>query len=289
MLLAKLYLNAEVYTGSAHFADVITALAPVLGSTAYTLDANYLHLFLADNNTSPEIIFAVPFDGKRTQSFGGTTFLTHAETGNAIAPATVGIEGGWFGLRVRPQVSALYPGLPGPDHRANYFVTAGQADTMSSLTDFNQGYLVSKYRNVKADGTPGQVQAFSDVDYPMFRLGDAYLMYAEAVLQGGGGTRAQALTYVNDLRQRAYGNTSGNIIDAQLTLQFLLDERSRELLWEGHRRTDLIRFGAFTDAVVWNWKGGVKPGRVTESFRNLFPLPASELTANPHLTQNTGY
>jgi hypothetical protein len=123
----------------------------------------------------------------------------------------------------------------------------------------------------------------------MFRLADAYLMYAEAVLRGGGGTRAQALTYVNDLRQRAYGNTSGNITDTQLTLPFLLSERARELLWEGHRRTDLIRFGAFSDNAVWQWKGDVQAGRLTESFRNLYPLPASELTANPHLTQNTGY
>jgi hypothetical protein len=289
MLLAKLYLNAEVYTGAAHFADVNATLQPILSSEAYSLDPSYQHLFLADNNTSNEIIFAVPFDGKHTQSFGGTTFLTHAETGNGISPTVTGIEGGWYGLRVRPEVSSLFPGLPGADHRADYFYTSGQTESMTSLTDFGKGYLVSKYRNVKSDGTPGQIPAFSDVDYPMFRLGDAYLMYAEAVLRGGGGTRAQALTYVNDLRQRAYGNTSGNITDAQLTLPFLRDERARELLWEGHRRTDLIRFGAFTDAVVWQWKGGTQTGQVTESFRNLYPLPASELTANPHLTQNTGY
>jgi len=128
-----------------------------------------------------------------------------------------------------------------------------------------------------------------DVDYPMFRLGDAYLMYAEAVLRGGGGTRAQALAYVNALRQRSWGNANGNITDAQLTPGFLKDELSRELFWEGHRRTDLVRFGQFTDQGIWAWKGGVKAGKVTESFRNLYPLPASELLANPNLTQNPGY
>ena len=80
----------------------------------------------------------------------------------------------------------------------------------------------------------------------MFRLADAYLMYAEAQLRGGGGDRAQALAYVNALRQRAYGNASGNITDAELTCDFILDERGRELLWEAHRRTDLVRFGLFT-------------------------------------------
>jgi len=290
MLLAKLYLNSVVYTGTDHYADVIPALQPVLAPGVYQLDPVYQHLFLADNNTSPELIFAVPFDGLHTQSYGGTTFLTHAETGNGITPASVGIEGGWYGLRVRKEVSLLYPSIPGPDHRADYFYTAGQDISMTTLTDFGKGYLTSKYRNVKSDGSPGQVPGYSDVDYPMFRLGDAYLMYAEAVLRGGGGTRAQALLYVNALRDRAYGNTSGDITDPQLTLPFLKDERSRELLWEGHRRTDLIRFdNAFTSGGVWQWKGNVLNGTPTEDFRNLYPLPASEVIANPNLTQNTGY
>jgi hypothetical protein len=290
MLLAKLYLNAHVYTGTDHYADVITALGPVLAPSVYQLDPSYQHLFLADNNTSPELIFVVPFDGKHTQSYGGTTFLTHAETGNDINPATTGIEGGWFGLRVRKEVSLLYPSIPGPDHRADYFTTSHQDISITNLTDFGKGYLTSKYRNVKSDGSPGQLPNFSDVDYPMFRLGDAYLMYAEAVLRGGGGTRPQALTYVNALRQRAYGNASGNITDSQLTLDFIKDERSRELLWEGHRRTDLIRFDdAFTTSAKWEWKGNQPAGAFTESFRDLYPLPASEVIANPNLQQNTGY
>ncbi len=289
MLLAKLYLNAQVYTGTDHSADVIGALAPVLATGTYTLDPSYQHLFLADNNTSPELIFVVPFDGKHTQSYGGTTFLTHAETGDAIQPATVGITGGWYGLRVRKEVSLLFPGLPGPDHRADYFVTQDQTLSMTTLTDFSKGYLTSKYRNVKSDGTPGSDLGFSDVDYPMFRLGDAYLMYVEAVLRGGGGTREQAVAYVNALRERAYGDASGDIGDADLTLPFLLAERSRELLWEGHRRTDLVRFSTFTEGGTWEWKGAVQAGQPTETFRNLYPLPASEIIANPNLKQNTGY
>jgi hypothetical protein len=289
MLLAKIYLNAEVYTGTGHYGDALTALAPVLSAAGYQLDPNYQHVFLADNNTSPEIIFAVPFDGLKTQSYGGTTFLTHAAVGGSLDPHSVGLDGGWGGTRVRPEVSTLFPGLPGPDHRADFFFTTGQTLDVTNLTDFNKGYMAPKFRNITSTGAPGSNPGFSDVDFPMFRLGDAYLMYAEAVLRGGGGTRAQALLYVNALRDRAYHNTSGDITDGQLTLPFLLDERARELMWEGHRRTDLVRFGAFTDSKVWEWKGGTATGQVTESFRNLYPLPASEVIANPNLTQNTGY
>jgi hypothetical protein len=89
-------------------------------------------------------------------------------------------------------------------------------------------------------------------------------------MRGGGGTRAQALTYVIALRQRAYGKTSGNITDAQLTLDFIRDERARELFWEGHRRAYLIRFDRFTTNGVWAWKGNVAAGRTTEAFRNLY-------------------
>jgi starch-binding outer membrane protein, SusD/RagB family len=126
----------------------------------------------------------------------------------------------------------------------------------------------------------------------MFRLADAYLMYAEAVLRGGtGGDAGQALQYVNQIRERAYGNSSGNITAGQLTLDFILAERARELFWEAHRRTDLIRFGKFAGntGYVWPWKGNSRDGLETNQRYNLFPLPASDVTANPNLTQNPGY
>jgi starch-binding outer membrane protein, SusD/RagB family len=122
-------------------------------------------------------------------------------------------------------------------------------------------------------------------------LADAYLMYAEAVLRGGsGGTVGQALEYVNAIRERAYGNTTGNISSGDLTLDFILDERARELYWEAHRRTDLIRFGKFTGGeYLWPWKGNVKEGTATPSYRDLFPIPSSDRAANPTLEQNPGY
>ena len=289
MLLAKVYLNAKVYTGTEHATEARTELEKVIAGS-YQLEPIYQRLFLADNNKSAELIFAVPFDGTKTQSFGGTTFLTHAAVGGTMNATAFGLDGGWYGLRARPEFVALFPNATGAgDRRSGIFYTDGQSLAMTNLTDFNTGLGAPKYRNVTSTGAPGSSTGFSDIDFPMFRLGDAYLMYAEAVVRGGGGSRAQALTYVNALRARAYGNATGNITDAQLTLDFLRDERARELFWEGHRRTDLIRFDRFTTAGVWAWKGNVAAGKTTEAFRNLYPLPVTELSANPNLKQNTGY
>jgi len=98
-----------------------------------------------------------------------------------------------------------------------------------------------------------------------------------------------ALGYINQLRERSYGNTNGNIVMNDLTLDFILDERSRELYWEATRRVDLVRFGQYSDQGIWPWKGNVKEGRTTESFRDIFPIPASDILANPNLDQNPGY
>lgn len=285
MLLAKLYLNAGVYTGTANYAGVLTALAPVL--SAYSLDANWRRIFQADNNTSPEIIFAVTQDGKRTQTWGGMTFIVHAACGGDMNPSNSGIDGCWWGLRLKPQAYNRYAA---GDARASFIFKTNQTLEVTSIGDFQKGYAAPKFSNLTSGGQAGSHPTHVDTDFPMFRLSDAYLMYAEAVLRGGGGTRPQALSYINALRTRAYGNASGNIADADMTLDFVLDERGRELLWEGHRRTDLIRYGRFTGgSYLWSWKGGSQAGTSTASFRDLYPLPSNELVANPNLKQNTGY
>jgi len=107
---------------------------------------------------------------------------------------------------------------------------------------------------------------------------------------GSGGSAATALNDINILRGRAYGNSSGNITAGQLTLPFILDERAKELHWEGVRRTDLIRFGQFTEGTyLWAWKGNVLNGQAVGSYRKLYPIPSADLVANPNLVQNTGY
>jgi hypothetical protein len=286
MLLAHLYLNAEVYTGTPQYAQALAAAQAVIAGP-FTLDPSYRHLFQADNNTSPEIIFPIVQDGKRTQTYGGTTFLVHASCGGTMVPSESGVDGCWYGLRLKQEALNRY--AP-DDPRASFFWRDGQSDTVTSISNFNTGVPAPKFVNKTSAGANGSDGAFADTDFPVFRLGDAYLIYAEAHLRGGCGDPAQALAYLNALRERAYGNTSANVPADSLTLSFVLNERGRELLWEAHRRTDLVRYGLFTGGdYVWAWKGGAPLGTATESFRDLYPLPASELTANPNLVQNPGY
>lgn len=289
MLLATLYLNAGVYTGSDRASDARAAAERVIGSGAYQLDPTFQNIFLADNNTSPEIIFPVPSDGVNQKSYGGMTTIIHASVGGNMNAADFGLNGGWWGLRTRPEYVALFGGAGTADDRSRVFFTSGQNLSIANMGSFNDGYGAPKFRNKTSTGQDGSDKEFVDTDFPMFRLADAYLISAEATLRGGGGTRADALNYVNLLRERAYGDNSGNITDAELTLTFLRDERGRELFWEAHRRRDLVRFDQFTANGIWQWKGGVQPGKVTETFRNLYPLPSSELLANPNLKQNPGY
>jgi hypothetical protein len=284
-LLAHVYLNAEVYTGTPHYAEALAAAQAAIAGP-FSLDPSFRHVFQADNNTSPEIIFPVIQDGKTTETFGGGTFLVHAACGGSMNPATYGVNGCWYGLRLKAET---YNRFAADDPRRSFFWTDGQTVDVTSISDFSKGIPAPKYTNVTSLGTAGSDLTHVDTDFPLFRLGDMYLIAAEALLRTSG-DRAQALAYVNALRERAYGNTSADITDPQLTLQFILDERGRELLWEAHRRTDLIRFGLFTGGdYLWQWKGGAPAGTATETFRNLYPLPASELSANPNLVQNPGY
>ncbi len=176
------------------------------------------------------------------------------------------------------------------DKRGKFYAD-GQNLDINDLTLFTEGYAVNKFRNVTSDGQAGSDTDFPDTDFPMFRLGDVYLMAAEALLRGaGGGDKNKAAQYFNVVRTRAFTGTSGNYTSANLTLDVLLDERARELYWECHRRTDLVRFGQFTDgAYKWAWKGGTKEGTSVPSYRNVYPIPAQDLGANPNLRQNTGY
>jgi starch-binding outer membrane protein, SusD/RagB family len=245
-----------------------------------------MHNFLADNHSSPEIIFPVPFDGVRTRTWGGTTFLVNAAIGGSMSPATTAAarRGGVCGSRPSwwPSTRAA---SAGPTD-VPIFYTAGQQLQVTQLSNFNHGYAAPKYRNLTSGGAPGSNSVHPDIDYPMFRLADAYLMYAELHLRGGGGSQELALQYVNEIRARAYGNTNGNITADQLTLQFVLDERARELFWEGHRRTDLIRYGQFISGdYLWAWKGGAQGGQSAAECWLVYPIPAAELVANPNLSR----
>jgi hypothetical protein len=288
-LLAKLYLNAPVYTGQAKNAEALAQCQKVL-SAGYSLTPDYQNLFRTDNNTSPEIIFSITFDGLRTKSYGGMTFLVHAGVNNdTMDPDDYGINGGWSGFRAKSSLADKFPDVTGAtDERAD-FVTEGHRRENTDIFTFTDGYALQKFRNVSSTGEKGSDPSgdFPDTDFPLFRLADVQLMYAEAVLRGGGGNRSTALGYVNQIRERAGAST---ITDAQLTLDFLLDERARELHMEAHRRTDLIRFGKYTGGgYLWPWKGGIREGRAISENYSLFPIPSSDIIANPNLKQNPGY
>lgn len=289
MLLAKLYLNAEVYLGTGRYADAVAYSSLVINS-GYTLKPNYQHLFLADNDVvRDEIILSINYDAIRTQNFGGTTFLINSSTSGAMDPASLGIpNGGWGGNRSRSTLPAKFADISGEtDSRAMFW---GDNPVINDISQFDQGLAVVKFKNIDRDGNPAESNDGTQVsvDFPLFRLADAYLIYAEAVLRGGGGSMTTALEYVNALRERAYGDASGNV--TSINLDFILDERAREFYWEAHRRTDLIRFGRYTgNSYVWPWKGGSQSGTTVAEYRNIFPLPASDVIANPNLTQNTGY
>lgn len=291
MLLAKLYMNAGVYTGTERYADALPYVENIL-SAGYALHDSYEELFFADNDANGaqnEFIFAVAHDGIRTQTFGGTTFLAHAPVGGTMDPEDFGINGGWAGVRT---TSALVNKLQTDIDSREQFYTDGQSLEIEDISSFTDGYSISKWRNIDINGNPGSDTNgdFADIDFPMFRLSDAYLMYAEIFLRGGGGSQGDAVNYVNLVRERAFGNTSNNITSGELNLDFILDERARELHWECHRRTDLIRFGRFTGgSYIWPWKGNVPNGAPTAGFRDLFPIPANAIAGNPNLTQNPGY
>ena len=291
-LLAKLYLNAKVYIGQEKNADCVTYCNKIIAA-GYTLNAKYANNFTADNNISAEMIFPITADGQHTQTYGGMVYLVHAQIGGSMPPAQFGVGGGWGGLRTTKALVAKFSDTSGATDKRAMFWSAGQKLEINDIGQFTDGWAITKFSNLTSTGAaaPHAHPDFVDTDYPVFRLADVYLMYAEAVLRGGtSGNAATSLGYVNALRQRAYGNADGNITAGQLTLDFILDERARELYWEGHRRTDLVRFGKFTGgAYLWPWKGKVAAGTSTESFRDLFPIPSNDLGANPTLQQNPGY
>ncbi|WP_069131292.1 RagB/SusD family nutrient uptake outer membrane protein [Rhodohalobacter halophilus] len=405
-LLAKLYLNAEVYIGQDRNSDALTYAERVINEGGYELADNYEHLFLADNDTNQgtnEIIFPIRFDGDNLQTFGGTNFIIHAAIGGNMSASAFGMDGGWAGHRVTPEFVSLfddsdlfegtqtentggypeiyvpggyqaasgyggdwspgdapalisensndvYTGLvyfanPGSEFKftpspswddGDYggsngtltnggdnitvseaglyeitvdlnnmtyqleisasegramFYTDGQSLEIDELGEFTNGYAVTKWKNITSTGQPGKRLEFADTDFPMFRLADVYLIYAEATVRGAsGGSSTTAANYINELRERAYGSDIANITSSDLDLDLIFQERTRELYWEAHRRTDLRRFGLYTGSdYVWSWKGSSQEGSGTSNHYEIFPIPSSDINSNLNLTQNPGY
>jgi len=309
-LLSRLYLNAIVYINSEKYGDSVTFAEKVI-SSSYALNVNdgngngsaYDELFLADNDTNGaqnEFIFVLTFDGTRTQTFGGTTFLVHAPLGGDMDPDDYGVNGGWSGYRSTKSLVQKFDysitasdgdGYPvaWQDGRAQFFTEGQNYEIQTIANTFTDGYALGKFKNVDVSGSAGSDTAgnFADTDLPLIRLAEVYLNYAEVAALGAGGNLATATSLINQLRSRAGAPA---INQSNLTPQFVLDERSRELHWEGLRRTDLIRHGQFVSgSYLWPFKGGASNGRAVEEFRKIFPLPDNVLLVNTNLVQNPGY
>ena len=317
MLLARLYLNAEVYTGTPRWGDCKIYCDKVISSNMYSLATNYRQNFSADNDGhhNPEMIFAWEQDGIHVQGYVGTTFIIESSSDATYIRAEdyhgLTSNTNWNGNRARIQFMAkmvdtldVYNNQPipatdptlslSPDKRVFLMIKKSRhIPSPSASGDYGIG--VYKFTARNADGTlPANYNAaFACTDFPVFRLADAYMMRAEALYRTGGDANIDlAVADINKIRERAYGNTSGNITAADLNLDFIIDERGREFYYEAQRRTDLIRFGKFTGGdYLWQWKGGAYKGASTSEHLNLFPIPGDELSSNPNYNgvNNPGY
>ena len=300
-LLARLYLNAETYIAQSKYTEAITYSRKVIDA-GYALEQKHEWLMLGDNHQNTnEFIFTYNYDNERVRTWGGANTFALGASG---VPASVnGMSSSWNLYRVTSKLPDLFPtNEPSIDKRAVFWTEENESSRtkeINSLSNSLQGYSIFKYRNVRRDGSSipqeNQFNNLGDIDFPVFRLAEMYLVYAEAVLKGGsGGDNTTALNYINRIRGRAYADdpssAEGNISSNEFDLDFILDERARELMWEGFRRTDLIRYNKFTSSTyLWPWKGGVENGTAVDDRYKLFPIPVTDILANPNLTQNPGY
>lgn len=310
-LLARMYLNAGVYTGTPRWQDAMDMAEKVIGM-GYRIHPVYEELFLQDNTetgaAADEFIFAIEYDKDHSQSWGGTTTLSSAffDDDRHVVGTILGLPGPivpetWNGYHTSdefvsnfhlagvtfesPKTSLGYD-RAASDKRA-FFYNQGIKEFDNTKTE--SGWRCWKFSGRYSDGSVN-TQSFSSMDFPIFRLAEMYLIYAEADARLNGGTvsSATAKGYIKELRDRAGVQMPA---DDELTLDWLLSERARELMLEGQRRTDLIRYGYYTSmSFPWPYKGGVKDGKVNlPDYMVLFPLNEADIEANPNIEQNPGY
>jgi starch-binding outer membrane protein, SusD/RagB family len=302
-LLMKAYLNRGVIanraapTFAAADMNKVITLANEIIASGYTLNANFFDNFAPTNNViSTENIWTA-------ENIGGSSSGNVRSRWFAVLHYNQN-PSGWNGFTT---LSDFYDKFEATDKRRG-----GPYVGQTNISGINVGFLFGQQKdqngNDLLDRTGAKLSFTKEVklvetgknlevtgirvvkypidytggdnsnnDYVYFRLADVLLMKAEAILRGGTDPNSQtAVQLVNLVRARAGVNPLGSV-----TLDQLLDERGRELYWEGWRRQDLIRFGKFLGA--WQEKPASDPKRL------IFPIPARSLAANPNLTQNPGY
>lgn len=306
-LLARMYLNSKVYTGVERWEEAKEVCEGIF-AMGYALCPDYAALFRGDNGENMqargEMLWAVDYSDSKTQSYGGTSYIlsaTLASTDITEASRPNGQRNGWAGLRVPYEFVSTYFNVSGQDYqtgayevadkRGEVFYIKGRSESMDgALYNFMNGWSCLKFNNIPFGQTnesflpQSALKTFSDVDFPMIRLGEIYLIYAEACMNTG--AEALALPKLRELSSRA-----GVEPPQQITRDFLVAERARELMWEAHRRTDLIRYGLYhTDTYLWPYKGGDSfKGQAFPEYKCLFSIPPTELATNDKLVQNPGY
>lgn len=323
MLLARIYLNAQVYTGTPQWQKAADAAKRVIDLGVYKLSSTastsangqvyngYQKLFMGDNGTNganEEAIFSVKIQGNHMATWGGSTFLMAScwdgDMKLSSLVANNNTNQAWGGNRATAQLSAKFSltednsadlttyaiiGVAGDD-RALFDSDGRKFSTTSDLGTFKNGYAVTKYHNNNLSGGEGSHSQFPDFDIFIMRYAEALLTYAEAQFRLG--NNAEALAQIQALQSRANVKATCphkvNAISADG--HEIIDEWCREFFFEGRRRTDLIRWNLYTGAsYLWEWKGGVANGTSLPETAKLFPIPATDLNANSNLKQNPGY
>lgn len=318
-VLAKFYLNAATwgitpaYDKCWSICQKIIAYHQGQGLNGTGLAESYLALFGANNHEytyegsrAHEIIMTMPQDGFNLQSYGGSTFYIATVCGSYDNISSVGdcnLNAQWTCMVARQQLSEMFDWTPegeALDKRAAIWKTKKDDFEIDNKIiegndGYGKGYAPLKYTNFvyNADGSideaasaPLSSQAFSNADWTMIRLAEIYLTAAEANVLGGAGSVGEAVTYVNNVRERA---GLDDWTAADLNADNILAERDRELYGENDRRTALVRHGKFAGAsYIWNWKGGVQSGIQTSEHYNLFPIPSKVISFQGY-RQNPGY
>ena len=311
MLLARLYLNAKVYTGTEHWQDAVTYAEKAINSP-YKINFEakgeytaYQQLFMGDNGENPnarqEIVFPIRCDGATSRSYGGSIYPIASATGSGTPDCGLP-SSQWTCNRARQalvlkffesesqvpmgkdNIKAVYTAAG--DDRAMFF-TGGEGNDARAFsteekTTFTAGLGILKWSNLYSDGSTPHDVTFPDTDVPLFRLAEAYLTRAEANYRLG---VADALNDINYIRSRAHAKPLQSLKERDI-----IDEWCREFYFEGRRRSDLIRFGLFTSGnYVWDWKGGAYAGAGVNAMYNVYPIPFNELKSNENMHQNAGY
>lgn len=237
-----------------------------------------------------EKVLPICYDGVQTRSWSGLFFIASFISGDMNALVDFGTKEAWGGNRARMALVKKFASdgdlSKTTDTRASFWTT-DRTFEINKPTEFTEGYSVTKFKNITKSGQIGHDpnQQFPDMDFPLFRLAEANLTFAEATIRAGGDKQA-ALSAINQLRKRAKAT---EITATDLTLDFVLDEKAREFYFEAQRRTDLIRYNKFTSNYTWDWKGETAGGTSISSHFSLLPIPSTQLVANSNLKQNPGY